>query len=91
MLNQFVTVGKLENSQKMSKERVDITLKVARNYKNIKGEVDEDIITIQLFDKMGQEVLKLNAGCILGIKGRIETNNILISEKLTFLSSKGEE
>ena len=90
MLNQVVMVGRL--MKEPTKE--ELVILVPRNYKNKEGLYDEDIFVIH--HKMTSIVeQKVHEGDMVGVKGRLETENNEIkikAEKLTFLSSrKGSE
>lgn len=101
MLNQIVIVGKMkekgiqkenENGKKVSV----ITLAVSRNYRNMEGNYDIDIIPVVLCDNIASNVNDCcNEGDIVGVKGRLqrlEGNELqVVAEKVTFLSSKKED
>lgn len=80
MLNQFILVGRLK---KIDKDELYIVVP------RPKKEDGEDIIRIKLeaenIIKSTKEYCK--KGDILGIKGKISTKNILVAEKISFLSS----
>ena len=88
MLIQFIIVGRIDS---IIKDDNTINIKVPRNYKNEKGEYEDDLLEIKIFDNLNDTV---NDYCkqedIVGVKGRIQSKNILIAEKVTFLSSKSE-
>lgn len=105
MLNQMVVVGRLvrdpevretENGKKVS----DIKLAVPRSYKNADGDYDTDFITCVLWAGIAENTAEYcKKGDLIGIKGRIQTNQIeengitkdvmeVVAEKVTFLSSK---
>lgn len=90
MLNQVVVVGRLVKEP--TKE--ELVISVTRNYKNEDGEYDSDIMKIN--HKISSIVEQnIHEGYLVGVKGRLETENNEIkikAEKLTFLSSrKGSE
>ncbi len=108
MLNQTVIVGRLvrdpelketENGKKVS----NITLAVPRSFKNKMGEYETDFIDITLWESIAQNTVEyVKKGDLLGVKGRISTENIiekdinknkmvLIGEKVTFLSTKKDK
>lgn len=91
MLNQIIIVGRISNLKKDEHNHY-IELKVPRSYKNENGEYEEDILSIKLFNNISDTVMEYcKNGDIVGVKGRAETGNVLVAEKVTFLSSKKEE
>lgn len=100
-MNQIVIVGKMkekriqkenENGKKVSV----ITLAVSRNYRNMEGNYDIDIIPVVLWDNIASNVNNwCNEGDIIGVRGRLqrlEGNELqVVAEKVTFLSSKKED
>ena len=69
------------------------SIAVNRRFKNENGEYDTDLLKV----KMGFNNPNINEyitnGSLIGIKGRIENindQNIIIAEKITFLSGKDE-
>ena len=108
MLNQVVLVGRLAaepTSVELENDHKKITMNiiVLRSYKNSKGEYDSDTIRCVLWDQIATTTKSFcHKGDIVGIKGRIQVNEIqegdnkiyiteVIAEKVTFLSSKKEE
>lgn len=92
MLNQVVLVGRVLEISNIVEE---VTIKIPRTFKNEEGVYEEDNIriktSIEVFSKI-QEYCKKDD--IIGVKGRVEQegyNNIILAEKITFLSSKGGE
>lgn len=67
-----------------------IKLAIQRSYKNTEGEYEVDTIELQLWDKTEETKLtgSVHKGDLIGAKGRIQTGNVLIAEKITFLSIK---
>ncbi len=96
MLNQFVLVGKIEKIEEMEgkQDALILTVAVPRSFKNIDGVYETDIIDCLVFN---WETVKENCkkGAIVGIKGRISKLDnkaiSLVSEKVTYLSSKKED
>lgn len=88
MLNSFMVVGRLNNID-LKDDVCVITLSVPRSFKNKDGEYDVDNIKIQVFDSLSS---KLNEYCelesLVGVKGRIQEDNLLNAEKITFLGSE---
>lgn len=109
MLNQCVLVGRLARDVEVKelesgKKVANITLAVPRPYKNELGEYDTDFIDCTLWEGVAINTSEYcHKGDIIGIKGRIQTNNYenedgekrkstqIIAEKVTFLSSNKEK
>ena len=109
MLNQIVIVGRLTSDPEVvksedGKERSQITLAVPRSYKNADGEYDTDFVDCVLWNGIATNTAEYcHKGDIVGVKGRIQTNNYetedgekrkstsIVAEKVTFLSSKSKE
>ena len=109
MLNQIVIVGRLTSNPEVvksedGKERSQITLAVPRSYKNADGEYDTDFVDCVLWNGIATNTAEYcHKGDIVGVKGRIQTNNYetedgekrkstsIVAEKVTFLSSKSKE
>ena len=109
MLNQVVLVGRLtadpqaenyDNGKKYS----HITLAIPRSFKNAEGIYDTDFIKCTLWNAIADSTAEYcHKGDIVGVKGRIQTNNYetedgekrkstsIVAEKVTFLSSKSKE
>ena len=90
MLNSFISVGRINNIDLENDECI-LTLKVQRSYKNENGKYEEDLITIQVFGNLSNTLNEYcKTGDLVVIKGRIQSSNILVAEKVSFLSSKSE-
>ena len=88
MLNNFIIVGRINNMD-LDDDKCIPTLKVPRSYRNKNGGYEDDLITIQVFNNLSDTLNEYcKAGDLVGIKGRIQSSNILVAEKITFLSSK---
>ena len=88
MLNNFMLVGKINNID-LEDDKYVLTLKVLRGYKNENGEYEEDLITIQVCNSLSDALNEYcSNGDTVGVKGRIQSSNILVAEKITFLSNK---
>ena len=104
MLNQLVIVGRivrdpevkeLDNGKKVS----NITLAVARSYKNENGEYDTDFINCTLWGGIAENTANYcKKGDMVGLKGRLQTrideneNKLeIVAEKLTFLTKAKEK
>lgn len=87
MMNNFMLVGRINNID-LKDDMCILTLKVPRSFKNVNGEYEEDLIIIQVFGNLNSTLNEYcDNGDIVGIKGRIQSNNVLVAEKVTFLSS----
>ena len=109
-MNNVILVGRLvkdleiretENNIKVA----NITIAVTRNYKNANGEYETDFIPCVLWNSIAENTAEyLKKGDMVGIKGRLQSNNILnedgtikdvryevVAEKVTFLSNKKED
>lgn len=91
MLNQFILVGRVESIDKEDNKCI-LTLRIPRNYKNENGKYDNDIVKIQVFDSLSDKVSKYcKKDEMAGIRGIIQSDNILLAEKISILSSKKEK
>ena len=105
MLNQVVIVGRLVKNPELvetesGKKITRITLAVPRSYKNVNGEYEADFIDCTLWTPIAESTTEYcHKGDLLGIKGRLQTDNYekdgekkyktsVIAEKVTFLTSK---
>ena len=85
------------------KKVANITLAVPRSYKNEDGVYDTDFINCTLWNHVAESTAEYcKKGDMIGIKGRIETReiqndnhkhteNIVVADKVTFLSSSKEK
>ena len=98
-LTRDIAVHKSENGAKVA----TIPLAIPRSFKNIEGNYDTDFIDCLAFDIVAENTSEYcKKGDIVGVKGRIQSKQIeedgkkkntieIISEKITFLSSKPKE
>lgn len=99
MLNQAVIVGRLlEKSiveEKNDRKVSFIKLVCPRPFKNEEGIFENDIIPVIIYNGVATNTYEyVNAGDLIGVKGRLEQDDdkiVLIGEKITFLSSKKKE
>ena len=90
MLNQFMVVGRIDSIDKEDNKCI-LRLRIPRNYKNENGEYENDIIKIQVFKNISDKICEYcKVNDLTGIKGMIQSDNVLIAEKVSFLSSKSE-
>lgn len=99
MLNNFVIVGKIAKIENKKIEngasKTIVTVAVSRNFKNINGEYEIDLMPCTLFGGVAETTKEYcKNGDLIALKGRIQINNNeieLIAERLTFLSTRKEE
>lgn len=92
MLNQVVIVGKLHRTEILGSDKTYavIYLLVERNFKNVDGEYEVDLIPIHLKNSIAEHAADLESGELVGIKGRVEQENgftRIVTEKLSILSA----
>lgn len=109
-MNSVILVGRITKDLEIKETEnnikvANITIAVTRNYKNANGEYETDFIPCVLWNAIAENTAEyIKKGDIIGIKGRIQSNNILnedgtikdvryevVAEKVTFLSSKKED
>ncbi len=95
-LTDNVNVVKDENG----KDVAGLTVAVQRSYKNTEGIYETDFVDVRLHNGIAVNTAEYcKKGDLVGIKGRIEThieekngeqvkNNIVIADKITFLTSQ---
>ena len=98
-LTRDLQVNKSKNGSKVT----TIPLAITRSFKNIEGVYETDFIDCLAFDNIAENTeLYCKKGDIIGVKGRLQSRQIeeegvkknimeIISEKVTFLSTKKEE
>lgn len=94
MLNQVVLVGRIVEEVQKEERGYKMRLAIPRSFKNAEGEYETDFIEVQMLNNIGESVRDYcKKGDIVGVKGRLQTglNNLVevVAEKVTFLSSKG--
>ena len=105
MLNQVILVGRLVRNPEVyetetGRKRSQITLAVARSYKNQNGEYDTDFLDCTLWTGIAENTAEYcKSGDVIGVKGRLQTWLLenedgskykkveIVAEKVTFLSS----
>lgn len=103
MLNQTILIGRIVKDPELKNTEkgkvANITLAVARSYKNMNGEYDTDFIQCVLWKVIAENTVEYcKKGDLVGIKGRIQTSTYekdgetkyvmeVIADKVTFLSS----
>lgn len=104
MLNNAVIVGRIVQDPELKEtekggKRANIVLAVPRSFKNSNGEYETDFINCTLWRGIAESTTEYcKKGDLVGVKGRIQTNNYqdsdgnkrysteLVAEKVTFLS-----
>ena len=93
MVNYAVLIGKIYQDIIKNKDNsYELILEVSRNYKNLNGLYDFDIIPIKLNNDLGNKVIKYyKKGNMIAIKARIERlkyNELtLVAYDVTYFSS----
>ena len=87
MMNQVMLVGRIA---KITDDGIEVS--VPRSFKNEEGIYETDIVPVTTTDSISKNVKEYcKVGDTIGVRGRIEmkdNNIVIITEKLTFLSSK---
>lgn len=87
MLNQFIVVGRIKDMFLGGME-----LSIQRTFKNANGKYETDFLRINIDESIENKVIEYcEIGDVVGVKGRIATDNKLVATKMTFLSSKKRE
>lgn len=104
MLNNAVIVGRIVQDPELKEtekggKHANIVLAVPRSFKNSNGEYETDFINCTLWRGIAESTTEYcKKGDLVGVKGRIQTNNYqdsdgnkrysteLVAEKVTFLS-----
>ena len=100
MLNSVVLVGKIFDISILIKDEYrkymrKVTIAVPKPNLNKDGVEEVDLIECTLYGNIAENTAELcKKGDVIGVRGRIEkkfNENIVIAEKLTFLSTNKEE
>lgn len=99
MLNNFVIVGRITKIESEKTEnganKTIVLLAVSRNFKNINGEYEIDLMPCTLFGGVAETTKEYcKNGDLIATKGRIQTNENgleLIAERVSFLTTRKEE
>lgn len=99
-LTKDIEVKESENG----KSYANMSLAIPRSFKNVDGEYDTDFIDCSIFEGIAKNTSEYcRKGDIVGVKGRLQTNSYekedgtkefkinVVTEKVTFLSSKSKE
>ena len=98
MLNQAVLVGRLYEEPEIKeineRKKIYFLLAVTRGFKNLDGTYDTDIIPVEVFNCIAENMREYcKKGDLIGVKGHLEIIDeklIVLAEKITTLS-KGNE
>lgn len=99
MLNQVIIIGRLRKVVDLGENKgAIITIENSRPFKNADGIYESDFIDTIIFDGVKNSLMEyVKENDLIGIRGRIQTREIegkkvieIVSDKITFLSSKSE-
>ena len=99
MLNQVIIIGRLRKIIDLGENKgAIITIENSRPFKNADGIYESDFIDTIIFDGVKNSLMEyVKENDLIGIRGRIQTREIegkkvieIVSDKITFLSSKSE-
>lgn len=99
MLNQVIIIGRLRKVVDLGENKgAIITIENSRPFKNADGVYESDFIDTIIFDGVKNSLMEyVKENDLIGIRGRIQTREIegkkvieIVSDKITFLSSKSE-
>ncbi len=82
MINSFVIVGRINNI-KIDKDSTTLVIAVKRPYKNCSGVYEDDLLEVRPFKMPDSIDAFLNIDDVVGVKGRIQSGNVLLAEKVT--------
>lgn len=88
MINTLIVVGRLVSDPKIietkNMKKTIITISVPKNFKNLNGIYEADVIDCVLWSGMSQQVCELcKKGNLLAVKGRIQSS-VTIDEGTTY-------
>ncbi len=89
-MNKVILVGRITemNLSENDENKSTITIAVSRPFKNADGIYDTDFINCTIMFNTAKRLNEYTKiGDVIGINGRVQTNNTIIAEKITFLSS----
>lgn len=103
-MNQVVLVGRLTKNPeiittKENTQKTQITIAVSRNFKNVDGIYETDLIDITLWNGIAENTANYcNKGDIIGVRGRIQTKieddikiTEIVADRITFLQSSKQK
>ena len=107
MMNQVVMIGRIVKEPELKETEkgnlCNLTLAVARPYKNEEGVYETDFVDVTLWKSIAENTKEYcRKGDLVGVKGRIQTSHYeqddevkyvteVIAEKVTFLSTRRPE
>ncbi|MCI8330833.1 MAG: single-stranded DNA-binding protein [Bacilli bacterium] len=92
MLNNVVIVGRLTKDPEVietekGNKRTFIIIAVPRPFKNVDGIYETDFIKCILWNSVAEHTCEYcKKGDVVGIKGRIQTNNFMSEEKMVYVT-----
>lgn len=87
MINQLILVGRITEIEQDN----EIVVACSRTEKNEQGEYETDFIKVYLNNNISDSVKEYcKVGDLVGVKGRIESGNIIKALKVSFLSTAKE-
>lgn len=93
-MNTVTIVGRLTETPKLEElERKTsyITLAVNRSFKNEQGIYETDFIKCTICRSIAEKTCEYcQKGDVIGVRGQLRTNNELIADKITFVSSSSK-
>lgn len=90
MLNQIVLVGTLKEVKSAGDVRV-LVVDVERNFKNTEGVYEYDLINVAAMGTLAQYAEDIGIGSLVGIKGRLASNDetvTVVCEKISILTTE---
>lgn len=90
MLNQIVLVGTLKEVKSVGDVRV-LVVDVERNFKNTEGFYEHDLINVAAMNTLAEYAEDIGIGSLVGIKGRLASNDdvvTIVCEKISVLTTE---
>ena len=90
MLNQIVLVGTLKEIKAVGDIKV-LVLDVERNFKNTEGVYEHDLINVAAMNTLAEYAENIGIGSLVGIKGRLASNDEVVTvvcEKISVLTAE---
>lgn len=90
MLNQIVLVGTLKEVKSVDDVKV-LVVDVERNFKNTEGIYEHDFINVAAMGTLAQYAEDIGIGSLVGIKGRLASNDetvTVVCEKISVLTTE---
>lgn len=90
MLNQIVLVGTLKEVKAVGDVKV-LVVDVERNFKNTYGIYEHDLINVAAMNTLAEYAEDIGIGSLIGIKGRLASNDetvTVVCEKISVLTAE---